>query len=362
MLQIKGISKSFGNFKALNQVDLDIATGEFFTLLGPSGCGKTTLLRIIAGFESPDSGDILLDGSSIIDMPSEHRPIHTVFQNYAIFPHMTVAQNIAFPLQMSGVNREEIVVRVQEALENVHLPNKANAFPAELSGGQRQRIAIARSLVNRPRLLLLDEPLSALDAKMREQMQIELINLQKEVGITFIYVTHDQSEALALSHRIAVMNKGDISQLDKPASIYNFPTNRFVADFIGQCNLLEGAIVQANNDLAEVALKHLGPIRVQLNEETRATTGQPCLIAIRPEKIRIGRNLQISDQEVVFTGQVHDILYRGEVTVYKVELADGLQLEALLANSCWNQGSSFNLGDAVDVAWSITSGHLILEL
>ena len=214
VLEVIDVSRRFGDFVALDQVSLEINAGEFFTLLGPSGCGKTTLLRMIAGFDQPDNGDIRLDGQSLLALPPEKRPIHTVFQSYALFPHMTVAQNIGFPLRMAKLSQKEIDYRVAEVLDDVRLPDKARHYPDELSGGQKQRIAIARALVNRPRLLLLDEPLSALDAKLKEQMQIELINLQKEVGITFVYVTHDQGEALALSHRIAVMNQGQISQVD----------------------------------------------------------------------------------------------------------------------------------------------------
>lgn len=361
MLEIRGISKNFDDFTALKGVDLHIGAGEFFTLLGPSGCGKTTLLRMIAGFENPDSGDILLDGSSLVGIPPERRPVHTVFQNYALFPHMTVSENIAFPLQMAGVKADEINVRVAQALENVQLPDKGKAYPAALSGGQRQRVAIARSLVKRPRLLLLDEPLSALDAKMREQMQIELINLQKEVGITFIYVTHDQGEALALSHRIAVMNFGRIAQLDKPANLYAHPNSRFVADFIGHCNLLESTILGCDDQHAELELHHIGSIRIRRPAELVAAEGQRCLLTLRPEKIRIARQLQTTENEVRFAGRIHDMLYLGDVTVYKVALARGLLLEALLSNSGLDEGPPLSVGDDVEVAWGIAAGHLIME-
>ncbi|TLS65390.1 ABC transporter ATP-binding protein [Mariprofundus erugo] len=361
MLEIRGISKKFGDFEALKGVDLHIGAGEFFTLLGPSGCGKTTLLRMIAGFEAPDSGEILLEGKDMVGTPPEQRPVHTVFQNYALFPHMTVAQNIAFPLQMARVQADEIDARVQQALDNVHLPDKAGAYPAALSGGQRQRIAIARALVKRPRLLLLDEPLSALDAKMREQMQIELINLQKEVGITFIYVTHDQGEALALSHRIAVMNQGKIAQLDQPAQLYNHPNSRFVADFIGQCNLLEATVTDSDRHHADLELHHIGPVRVSLAPAVTVTKGQRCLLTLRPEKIRIARNLHALVDETHFCGKIHDTLYLGDVTVYKVELAQGILLEALLANSGNHASERFAVGDSVEVAWNSSAGHLIAE-
>ena len=211
LLEIRNVVKRFGDFTAVNHVSLSVNAGEFFTLLGPSGCGKTTLLRMLAGFEQPDSGEILLDGKDVSNVPPEKRPVHTVFQSYALFPHMTVRDNIAFPLKMAGWAADRIATQVDELLEDVRLTQFGSRFPHELSGGQRQRVAIARALVDRPRLLLLDEPLSALDAKLREEMQIELINLQREVGITFVYVTHDQGEALALSHRIAVMSAGDFT-------------------------------------------------------------------------------------------------------------------------------------------------------
>ncbi|MEK6200881.1 MAG: ABC transporter ATP-binding protein [Desulfobulbaceae bacterium] len=378
MLEIVDVSRHFDAFLALDKVSLHIKAGEFFTLLGPSGCGKTTLLRLLAGFDQPDGGDILLDGKSIVSAPPEHRPLHTIFQNYALFPHMTVAENIAFPLRMAGHAKKDIQTRVGEALENVRLPDKAGKYPDSLSGGQKQRIAIARALVNRPRLLLLDEPLSALDAKLSEQMQIELINLQKDIGITFVYVTHDQSEALALSHRIAVMNGGKIAQVDIPSRLYGFPNSRFVADFIGKCNLLEGYVRDQQGECVTVELDGLGPVHVCRSEVTLAA-GSRCALTLRPEKIRLGRSSAIPgasdtrtsmsvaatdsplDDESHFTGHVHDILYLGDVTVYIVTLANGVQLETLLANSASGRTSFFDVGDRVEVAWSCDAGHLVQD-
>ncbi|HEU0188102.1 MAG TPA: ATP-binding cassette domain-containing protein, partial [Gallionellaceae bacterium] len=227
LLEIRNVTRRFGDFVAVDNVSLSIEAGEFFTLLGPSGCGKTTILRMIAGFDLPDAGQILLDGKDLADTPPEKRPLHTVFQSYALFPHMTVAQNIAFPLRMARRPKAEAQRMLSEVLEQVHLADKADAYPHELSGGQKQRVALARGLVNRPRLLLLDEPLGALDAKLREEMQIELINLQRDVGVTFVFVTHAQVEALALSHRIAVMDQGRVAQVDEPARLYGFPQSRF---------------------------------------------------------------------------------------------------------------------------------------
>ena len=251
LLEIRNITRRFGNLEAVKNVSLSIEAGEFFTLLGPSGCGKTTILRMVAGFDAPDEGDILLDGASLAGVPPERRPLHTVFQSYALFPHMTVAGNVAFPLEMADKSRDEIRRRVAETLALVHLEDKANSFPHELSGGQKQRVALARGLVAKPRLLLLDEPLGALDAKLRQEMQVELIALQREVGITFVFVTHAQQEALALSHRIAVMSQGRVEQLDEPDRLYTQPANRFVADFIGKINLIDVEVVAASKAPAD---------------------------------------------------------------------------------------------------------------
>ena len=361
MLEIVDVSRQFDAFLALDKVSLHIEAGEFFTLLGPSGCGKTTLLRLIAGFDQPDGGDILLDGKSILAAPPERRPLHTIFQNYALFPHMTVAENIAFPLRMAGIVKKDIQARVAKALEDVRLPDKARQYPDALSGGQKQRIAIARALVNRPRLLLLDEPLSALDAKLREQMQIELINLQKDIGITFIYVTHDQGEALALSHRIAVMDCGKIVQVDVPERLYGFPNSRFVADFIGKCNLLAGRVREQQGDSVIVELDGLGPVHV-CRSETQFAAGSRCALTLRPEKIRItAATVNPADEESHFTGYVHDLLYLGDVTVYIVTLANGILLETLLANSASGRTNFFEVGDQVAVAWSCDAGHLVLD-
>ncbi len=372
MLEIVKVSKSFGHLSVVDQVSLHIEAGEFFTLLGPSGCGKTTLLRLLAGFDQPDQGDILLDGKSIVKAPPEHRPIHTVFQNYALFPHMTVEQNIAFPLHMAKHNPSDIQDKVLEVLEDVRLPGKADCYPSELSGGQKQRIAIARALVNRPRLLLLDEPLSALDAQLREQMQIELINLQKEIGITFVYVTHDQGEALALSHRIAVMNGGNIVQIDEPSRLYGFPNSRFVADFIGHCNLLEGRVDSIDGDYALIDLHGLGKVPALLPKNLAASltvgptfvVGESCALTLRPEKIRIADALSPRtprEDEVYFQGSVHDMLYLGDVTIYIVELDNGIRLETLLANSAAGRAKFFEIGDQVQVAWRHNAGYLVKD-
>jgi len=277
LLEIRNVVKRFGDFTAVNHVSLSVNAGEFFTLLGPSGCGKTTLLRMLAGFEQPDSGEILLDGKDVSNVPPEKRPVHTVFQSYALFPHMTVRENIAFPLKMAGWSADKIAPQVDELLEDVRLSKFGNRYPHELSGGQRQRVAIARALVDRPRLLLLDEPLSALDAKLREEMQIELINLQKEVGITFVYVTHDQGEALAVSDRIGVMNKGKIEQIAAPQNLYQRPATEYVATFIGLTNRLPGA---SNGDEAVVFGQ-----RVPLL--AGSAKGDSVAVLVRPENLTL---------------------------------------------------------------------------
>ena len=369
ILEIRNVTRRFGDLKAVDDVSLSIEAGEFFTLLGPSGCGKTTLLRMIAGFDEPDAGALFLDGRPLAGIPPEKRPVHTVFQSYALFPHMSVAQNIAFPLRMAGKGEDEIRRRLGEALELVHLTDKARHFPHELSGGQKQRVALARGLINRPRLLLLDEPLGALDAKLREQMERELIALQREVGVTFVFVTHAQQEALALSHRIAVMNGGRIEQADAPERIYGYPKNRFVADFIGTVNLLPAAVRAATPDGLRLAVDGLGEIVAPPPSGTAGSAAESASApaasergsyALRPEQIRV---VAQDDAQALdaprhnrFHGTVRDSLYLGDVTVYKVELANGVLLEALLANSTPGRARVFAVGDAVGIGWRHDAG------
>jgi len=354
LLELRNITRRFGDFVAVDDVSLSIEAGEFFTLLGPSGCGKTTLLRMIAGFDLPDAGQILLDGKDVAHTPPEKRPIHTVFQSYALFPHMTVSQNVAFPLKMAGKGPEDISRLVREALNDVHLGEKANHFPHELSGGQKQRVALARGLVNRPRLLLLDEPLGALDAKLREEMQLELIELQKEVGVTFVFVTHSQAEALALSHRIAVMNRGRVEQMDEPSKIYGFPRNRFVADFIGNINMYEAEVKEAAAGQLRLQVAGMGEVSAPSAEG--AGTGGQGAFAIRPEQIRIASREETSPLKNHFPGKVHDFLYTGDVTTYIVDLDAGAQIEALLPNSAPGRAKFFEVGDRVAVEWRHDAG------
>jgi spermidine/putrescine transport system ATP-binding protein len=365
LLEIQDVTRRFGDFTAVDGVSLSVEAGEFFTLLGPSGCGKTTLLRMIAGFDLPDGGRILLNGDDLADRPPEARPVRTVFQSYALFPHMTVEGNVAFPLKMAKTAPSDIAGKVAEALEDVRLTGFGKRFPHELSGGQKQRVAIARALVTHPTVLLLDEPLAALDAKLREEMQIELINLQKEVGITFIYVTHDQTEALALSHRIAVMNKGHVEQLDAPSRIYSFPTTRFVADFIGTCNLLTGPVIANAVGTITVDVTGLGPVAV--SAATDIATGVQGAIALRPEKIVLSGVLDGVTSSAAtataadnhFRGTVSDFLYHGDVTVYIVTTDGGATIEALSANSAAGRTKFHEVGDAVALSWSAAAGHFI---
>jgi spermidine/putrescine transport system ATP-binding protein len=359
LLEIRSITRRFDDFEAVKDVSFEVKSGEFFTLLGPSGCGKTTILRMIAGFDLPDAGQILLDGRDLASTPAEKRPIHTVFQNFALFPHLTVGQNVAFPLRMAGVADAELKRRVGETLEQVHLAELAGHYPHEISGGQKQRVALARGLVNRPRLLLLDEPLGALDLKLREEMQLELIKLQREVGVTFVFVTHSQPEALALSHRIAVMNRGRIEQLDEPSRIYSFPRNPFVADFIGNCNLLE-AVVRARQDgLLRLEAAGLGEILAPAVAETR--TGDTGLLALRPEQVRISVIDAAPAGENCFPGTVRDFLYAGDVTTYQVALDNGQELAALRPNDAPGRARFFEVGDRVTVSWAPEAGHFVRD-
>jgi spermidine/putrescine transport system ATP-binding protein len=354
LLELRNVTRRFGEISAVDNINLSIEAGEFFTLLGPSGSGKTTLLRMIAGFNQPDSGQILLDGKDLADTPPEHRPIHTVFQSYALFPHMTVAQNVAFPLKMARRAPDEIDRLVHEALELVHLADKTQQYPRELSGGQQQRVALGRSLVNRPRLLLLDESLGALDAKLREEMQIELINLQKNLGITFVFVTHAQDEALSLSHRIAVMNRGRVEQVDEPARLYGFPGNKFVAGFIGHINMLEARVLKATHSHLHLGVEGLGEIVAPpVNGVATDATGA---FAIRPEQVRIGIHGTGEELKNHFPGTIDSLLYSGDVTTYRVRLVNGCKIEALLPNAAPGHAELFHAGDSVNVGWRHDAG------
>jgi spermidine/putrescine transport system ATP-binding protein len=359
LLEVRNVTRRFEDFVAVDNVSFSVKAGEFFTLLGPSGCGKTTLLRMIAGFDMPDEGAIVLDGVDLRDTPPEKRPIHTVFQSYALFPHMTVEQNIAFPLRMAKTPTDEIRSKVKAALELVDLKDRAKRYPHELSGGQRQRVALARGLVNRPRLLLLDEPLGALDAKLREQMQIELIALQRDIGVTFVFVTHAQAEALALSHRIAVMRAGKVEQIDEPDRLYSVPRNRFVADFIGNVNLHDATVASVGETLTLDLGNKLGKVIAPVRKDQPVKEGTSGAFIIRPEQVSIRAASEPCDDPNQFVGTVNDFLYIGDVTTYIVDLPDGARLEALLPNSAPGRAKFFELGDPVRVSWKAEAGAFL---
>ncbi len=359
LLELRHITRRFGDLEAVKDVTLSVEAGEFFTLLGPSGCGKTTILRMIAGFDEPDEGELFLDGQPLAGIPPEKRPVHTVFQSYALFPHLTVAGNIAFPLEMAGRTRDEIRRRVGETLALVHLEEKSAAFPHELSGGQKQRVALARGLVNKPRLLLLDEPLGALDAKLRERMQIELIALQREVGVTFVFVTHAQQEALALSHRIAVMNAGRVEQADVPEALYSSPKSRFVADFIGTINLIEADVVESNRHGLLLRAAGIGDIAAPAHPGIAA--GRHGALAIRPEHLRVSPHSESAGLKNHFLGTVSEYLFRGDVTIYTIRLDNGLSLEALTTNAAPGRARFHEIGDRVRVEWRHDAGVYLAD-
>ncbi len=322
-VRIDNVTKKFGDFVAVNTVSLKIYKGEIFCLLGGSGCGKSTLLRMMAGFESPTSGSIYLDGQDMADVPPYERPVNMMFQSYALFPHMTVEKNIAFGLeQEKGLSKADIATRVTDILEIVKLTPFAVRKPHQLSGGQRQRVALARSLVNRPKQLLLDEPLGALDKKLREATQFELINIQEQLGVTFIVVTHDQEEAMTLASRIGVMNRGEIVQIGTPTEIYEFPQTKFVADFIGSVNMFQGRLVEDLPDHVRIQSDELGGT-VYVDHGISSAPGATVWAAIRPEKINLLRTPPADAAENCVKGVVKEIAYMGDMSIYLVKIESG---------------------------------------
>lgn len=321
-LEFKDVSKHFGKVRAVDHVSLSIKKGEFFSLLGPSGCGKTTLLRILAGFEYPDTGSVILDGQDITDLSPNHRKVNTIFQNYALFPHMNVWQNIAFGLQIARRPKAEIGEEVDKMLKLIQMKDQAHKRPDQLSGGQKQRVAVARALINKPQVLLLDEPLAALDLKLRQRMLIELDQIHDEVGITFLYVTHDQGEAMSLSDRIAVMNAGKIEQIGTAGEIYEAPKSSFVAAFIGDTNFFEGRVVELLDENFS-RLEVEGFPDVVCFNDNQIHVDNPVYLSVRPEKFRISRDRPLEDNHHnVVQGRVEDVVYLGSVTKYWVRVQD----------------------------------------
>ena len=351
-VRLSGITKRFGDFVAVDDLNLDIYEGEFFSLLGPSGCGKTTTLRMIAGFEEPTEGGISVAGKEVQGVPPYRRPVNTVFQSYAIFPHLNVFDNVAFGLRRAKVPKDEVASRVADACEMVQLAGFEKRKPGMLSGGQQQRVALARALVNRPKVLLLDEPLGALDLKLRKEMQLELKSLQEEVGITFVYVTHDQEEALTMSDRIAVMNEGRVQQLAGPTTLYETPANRFVAGFIGQTNVFSGTVEAVDGDRMTLRTREGLRVEAVARGERIPREGEEIDAAVRPEKVRFG-----GSGDNVCAAEVKQVVYLGASTHYIVELEGGGKLVLYQQNAFDAAGTSE--GDGVSVAWD-TQNCLVL--
>jgi spermidine/putrescine transport system ATP-binding protein len=359
-VRLRQVTKRFGDLTAVRDMDLDIPRGEFFTMLGPSGCGKTTTLRMIAGFEEPTEGTVLLDGEDVTGLPPFRRATNTVFQTYALFPHLSVERNVAFGLERKRMSKQEIRRRVSEELERVGLAAHANRKPRQLSGGQQQRVALARALVNRPAVLLLDEPLGALDLKLRKQLQVELKRIQQEVGITFVYVTHDQEEALTMSDRIAVMNHGVVEQLGEPEEIYERPRTTFVAGFIGVSNLMSGEVVSTGTGTVELRLDagvtvRTGAAGVSLGERAHAV--------VRPEKLELRPvNGAALDGRASVDGQVESSLYMGTATQVIVRLKDDTRMTVLVPNTDEDARRQLPAaGDPARLTWSSDNIHMVRE-
>lgn len=359
LLSIQNVSRSFGAVTAVDQVSLDIYPGEFFALLGPSGCGKTTLLRILAGFERPQSGRIMLDGADLTAVPPYRRPVNMMFQSYALFPHMTVEGNIAFGLKQEGTPSREIKARVAEALDLVQLEGYGKRKPHQLSGGQKQRVALARSLVKRPKLLLLDEPLGALDRKLREETQFELMTIQERVGVTFVIVTHDQDEAMTMASRIAVMDRGRIAQVATPTEIYEQPNSRYVATFIGSVNVFEGnLVIEGGKPFVRSAEAGCD---ITLTQPPALAAGHRVWVAVRPEKFEIAREAAPANATNCVSGVVWDIGYLGNLSTYRVKLDSGKVVIATEANRSRLTERAITWEDRVTLRWTPQVGVALLS-
>lgn len=358
LIRIENVSKVFGSFTAVNNVSLDIFEREFFALLGPSGCGKTTLMRMLAGFETPSSGSISIAGQDLAGIAPHKRPVNMMFQSYALFPHMTVEKNIAFGLEMEKLPKGEITARVAEMLKLVKLEGFARRKPHQLSGGQRQRVALARAIAKRPKVLLLDEPLGALDKKLREETQFELLDLQMTLGMTFVIVTHDQDEAMTMADRIAVMDKGQFVQISPPAELYEQPVSKYVADFIGDINLIEGRVEK--NDRGKIILgSDMTGGMIEASGESPAKNGDTAWFALRPEKVSIGLSPPENPNINTVTGTVWDIGYVGDVSVYHVRLDGGGTMRASITNTRRIVERPISWEDKVFLTWAPDSGIVL---
>ena len=359
-VRIENLSKHFGEFAAVDQVSLDIYEGELFSILGGSGSGKTTLLRMLAGFETPTAGSIVIDGMDMVNIPAHERPVNMMFQSYALFPHMTVAGNIAYGLKRDGMAKGEIEERVADILKLVQMSELARRKPQQLSGGQRQRVALARAIVKRPKVLLLDEPMGALDKKLRAETQFELAKIQYNTGITFIVVTHDQEEAMTLSTRIAVMNQGKFPQIGSPTEIYEYPATRFTADFIGNINIFEGEVSEADADEINVKVPKLGAT-LRASQPGSVSKGSSVFLAVRPEKIWISRELPDAHGNTLLTGIVEDQGYFGNLSLYRVRLESGEIIQVSAQNRERKAERSIDWDETVHIYWENTATVVLSE-
>lgn len=359
LISFKGVTKRFGTFTAINNVNLDIYRREFFALLGPSGCGKTTLMRMLGGFATPTDGTITIDGQDMANVPPNKRAVNMMFQSYALFPHLTVWDNIAFGLKRDKLPKDKIAARVEEMINLVQLNKFAKRKPHQISGGQRQRVALARSLAKAPKLLLLDEPLGALDKKLRQDTQFELMDIQEKTGTTFVIVTHDQEEAMTVASRIAVMDHGELVQVETPDRIYETPNSVYVADFIGDVNLIEGNATPRGDGKTELHwAEDQSPIIVECPHAPDTTAR--CTFAIRPEKVSIGKD-RPTDRTNSVRGKIHDIAYLGNISTFKVELSNGTMVKAQTANNRRIARRELTWEDDVWLSWTETAGIVLVR-